>query len=92
MNRRELSPRESAVAELVPQGLTNPQIAARLGIAVATTKQNVGSILIKWNCDNRTQIAVEATRRDIQRNAEAADAGAAAADGPLAPAIPPRVL
>ena len=65
MNRRELTPRESAVTALVAQGLTNAEIAQRLGISVSTTKQNLASILIKWNCANRTQVAVEAARRGL---------------------------
>ena len=77
MNRRELSPRESAIAELVAKGLTNPEIAEHLAIAVATTKQNVTNILIKWNCTNRTQIAVEATRRGVRRDLDDTQASTA---------------
>lgn len=54
MSRLTLTLREHAVAELVAISMTNAQIANQLGVSVATTKQNVTNILIKWNCANRT--------------------------------------
>ena len=51
------------VAELVAQGRSNPEIAQTLGISLSTAKQNLANVMIKWNCANRTQVAVEAVRR-----------------------------
>ena len=65
MDRRELTPREITVVTLLTQGMTNGEIAARLNISVSTVKQNLASILIKWNCANRTQVAVESVRRGL---------------------------
>lgn len=62
-NRRNLTPRERMVAKLVEQGRSNPEIAQTLGISLSTAKQNLANVMIKWNCANRTQVAVEATRR-----------------------------
>ena len=63
MNRRELTARETAVAALVGQGRTNSEIAEILGVSLATAKRHLNNIMIKWNCANRTQVAVEAMRR-----------------------------
>ena len=51
------------VAELVAHGRSNPDIARILGISLSTAKQNLANVMIKWNCANRTQVAVEAVRR-----------------------------
>ena len=67
MDRRELTPRETTVVALLAQGMTNGEIAMRLNISVSTVKQNLASILIKWNCANRTQVAVESVRRSLRR-------------------------
>ena len=63
MNRRELTAREAAVAALVGQGRTNSEIMEILGVSLATAKRHLNNIMIKWNCANRTQVAVEAMRR-----------------------------
>lgn len=51
------------VAELVAHGRSNPEIARSLGISLSTVKQNLANVMIKWNCANRTQVAVESVRR-----------------------------
>ena len=63
MDRRVLTVREAAVAELVAKGMTNAEIAAVLNVSLATAKRHLNNIMIKWNCANRTQVAVEAIRR-----------------------------
>lgn len=73
MDRSQLSPREAGVASLLALGMTNVEIARRLQISVSTVKQNVTTVLIKWDCANRTQVAVEAVRREL--------AGVTAQDG-----------
>lgn len=62
-NRRRLTPREAAVVELVSRGLTNGEMARDLGVSLATVKRHLNNIMIKWNCSNRTQVAVLATLR-----------------------------
>jgi DNA-binding NarL/FixJ family response regulator len=83
MYRMHLTPRERSVASLVAQGMTNAQIADDLGVSVSTTKQNITNILIKWNCNNRTHIAVEALRRGVTAD----DADPAPADTGLPRAV-----
>lgn len=51
-----LSRREREVAELLTQGLSNKEIAARLFISVATTKDHVHSILRKTGCASRAEL------------------------------------
>lgn len=55
----QLSQREREVALLIADGLTNPEIAARLYISLPTVKTHVGRIMDKLGVDNRTQIALE---------------------------------
>ncbi len=69
MNRRRLTAREVAVVGLVAQGHTNGEIAADLGVSLATVKRHMNNIMIKWNCNNRTQVAVQATLRHAETTA-----------------------
>ncbi len=58
-----LSPREREVLELVAEGLTNREIAARLFISPVTARNHVSSILTKLGLENRTQAATWVARR-----------------------------
>ena len=60
-----LTPTETAVVELVAQGLTNPQIAERLFISRATVKTHLIHVFDKLSVSTRSQLAAEATRHDI---------------------------
>ncbi|MEU6175013.1 LuxR C-terminal-related transcriptional regulator [Streptantibioticus parmotrematis] len=53
-----LTRRESQVAELVAEGLTNQQIATRLVIARSTAENHVERILTKLGFTSRSQLAV----------------------------------
>jgi DNA-binding CsgD family transcriptional regulator len=55
---KRFSPREIQVLELASQGLTNPQIARRLGLSVHAIKFHLGSIYRKIGASNRTEAAV----------------------------------
>jgi LuxR family maltose regulon positive regulatory protein len=55
-----LTPRELEVLELLTQGLTNAEIAARLFIAPSTAKVHVRHILEKLGARNRLQAVVRA--------------------------------
>ena len=52
-----LTERERLVAELLRTGLSNKEIARRLGISLATTKSHVHSLLGKLNVRRRRQVA-----------------------------------
>ena len=58
-----LTPREREVIRLVSEGLSNKQIAQRLGIAERTAKFHVRQIMSKLGADNRAQAVALATRR-----------------------------
>jgi two-component system nitrate/nitrite response regulator NarL len=58
----EFSPRQREILELLCQGLSNKEIALRLGIADTTVKTHVSAIFIGLGVVNRTQ-AVLAARR-----------------------------
>ncbi|RJL34607.1 DNA-binding response regulator [Bailinhaonella thermotolerans] len=61
--RWPLTAREREVAELVAAGLTNRQIARRLGITLETVKKHLTHILAKTECPSRTVLAVAWQRR-----------------------------
>ena len=64
----ELSPREREVLLLLVKGLTNPEIAAALGISLGTAKAHVGHILEKLGVAARSEAAAEAYRRGLLCN------------------------
>ena len=55
---RRLTAREEEIAALIAEGLTNAQIAERLGISPVTAAHHVSSILDKLGVGSRTQVAV----------------------------------
>jgi DNA-binding NarL/FixJ family response regulator len=60
-----LSPRELQILELIVKGLSNKQIADRLGITEGTVKWHVNAILGRMNVSDRTQAAVAALNRGL---------------------------
>jgi len=61
-----LTPREQQVAELVAYGLTNREIARRLGIAEWTAVNHLRKVMRKLNCSSRVQVANwVANQRDV---------------------------
>jgi len=57
-----LSPREMEILEHVTRGLSNKEIAYKLGISHQTVKNHMTAILRKLHVDDRTQAAVYALR------------------------------
>jgi DNA-binding NarL/FixJ family response regulator len=58
-----LSPREMEILEYVTNGLSNKEIAYKLGISHQTVKNHMTAILRKLRVDDRTQAAVYALSR-----------------------------
>jgi DNA-binding NarL/FixJ family response regulator len=56
-HRAELTPRESEIAGLVAQGLSNKGIASKLVISQRTAETHVEHILMKLGFTSRAQIA-----------------------------------
>jgi DNA-binding CsgD family transcriptional regulator len=52
-----LTPAERDIADLVARGLTNPEIAARLGVSAGTIKDHVSSALRKLSVRTRAELA-----------------------------------
>jgi DNA-binding CsgD family transcriptional regulator len=57
-----LSPREMEILQFVTRGLSNKEIAAKLGISHQTVKNHMTAILHKLDVEDRTQAAVYALR------------------------------
>jgi DNA-binding CsgD family transcriptional regulator len=60
-----LTARESEVAVLIAEGLTNAQLAERLFISPKTAAVHVSNILAKLGLSSRTEIAAWSIRRDM---------------------------
>ncbi len=57
-----LSPREMEILQYVTRGMSNKEIAGRLGISHQTVKNHMTAILHKLDVEDRTQAAVYALR------------------------------
>lgn len=63
--RATLTRRETAILELLTEGLSNAEIAGRLVVSPVTVKHHVASVLDKLGADNRVQAAVYAVRSGL---------------------------
>ncbi|WFB08903.1 response regulator transcription factor [Streptomyces sp. LX-29] len=79
---RALTPREREVLALLGEGLPNPQIAERMGLAPSTVKDHVRAVLGKLGGLNRVQAAIVADRAGLVAGRPPV-AGPASAGGPL---------
>ncbi len=59
-----LTPAELDVVRQVAQGLTNPQIGAKLFISRRTVQAHLSSVFVKLGISSRSELAAEATRRN----------------------------
>ena len=58
-----LTPREDQVLRLLAAGLSDREVAARLGISPKTVEKHVGAVLRKTGAASRTAAAVRALQR-----------------------------
>jgi predicted ATPase/DNA-binding CsgD family transcriptional regulator len=61
---QSLTPTEAKVAELVSEGLTNPQIGQRMFISAGTVKTHVAHIFRKLDVHSRAELTAHAVRRN----------------------------
>jgi DNA-binding NarL/FixJ family response regulator len=64
-NLAPLTPAERSVLSLLAQGLSDAEIAAKLGRSEGTVKKHVSNILSKLGARNRTEAAVMAERHNL---------------------------
>jgi non-specific serine/threonine protein kinase len=62
----QLTPREQQVAQLVAEGMSNKEIAAKLVISLRTAEGHVERILTKQGFKSRTQIATWITQESVE--------------------------
>ncbi|HET7052341.1 MAG TPA: LuxR C-terminal-related transcriptional regulator [Solirubrobacterales bacterium] len=62
-----LTPTELQVAELAAEGLTNPEIGARMFIARGTVKVHLSHVYAKLDVRNRSELAAVVARRSASR-------------------------
>ena len=67
----ELTPREHEVLQLIAAGLTNLEIADRLGLSPYTAKTHVSRILTKLGARDRVQLVVLAYQTGIANSQQA---------------------
>jgi DNA-binding CsgD family transcriptional regulator len=60
-----LTPRERDVIALLAEGLSNKEIASRLGISPDTAKFHVGRLIDKLDATGRTDAVAHAARRGV---------------------------
>lgn len=60
---QSLTTTEGRVAELVAEGLTNPQVGERLFVSKRTVQTHLYNIFAKLGVQNRTELAAEVVRR-----------------------------
>ncbi len=73
----KLTPQETAVVSLLCEGLKNYAIGRRLGITEATANAHVRSLLRKFGCANRAELAARAVALGVVKMS---DPGARADD------------
>jgi DNA-binding CsgD family transcriptional regulator/tetratricopeptide (TPR) repeat protein len=64
-----LTPTEVKVVKLVAEGLSNPEIAGKLFLSRRTVQTHVSHVLAKLDLNSRIDIAREASRRKLGRDA-----------------------
>lgn len=58
----KLTPREGDLVRALMDGLSNKEIAARLGISVQTVKNGLGPVYDKYRVSSRLELVVRVTK------------------------------
>ena len=60
-----LTPTELRIVKLAAEGLTNPQIAERMFITRGTVKVHLSHVFAKLGVSTRSELAAQATKREL---------------------------
>jgi DNA-binding NarL/FixJ family response regulator len=71
----DLTPRETSVLVLLARGLSNKEVARKLGISEKTVKSHLTSVFQRIGVTDRTQAAVWAERRGLLRESDSGPSG-----------------
>ena len=71
----DLTPRETDVLSLVARGLSNRQIAAKLGLGLRTVESHVSNVLSKLGLTSRTEAALYTIRHHLVSSPASVDSG-----------------
>ncbi|MEV5238657.1 LuxR C-terminal-related transcriptional regulator [Streptomyces cinnamoneus] len=63
--------RERSVLRLLVRGQSNQQIARALGISIHGVKRHVSNLLLKFDCSNRTEVALAAAQLRLDQPSKA---------------------
>jgi DNA-binding NarL/FixJ family response regulator len=64
-HRSEVTPREQEVLEFVADGLSNREIAERLGVSTRTAQKHIENLFKKFDVHDRTELVAHAFRRGL---------------------------
>lgn len=56
IGRRPLSPRQRELLDLAAEGLTGPQIAARMGVGVGTVRSQMQQLLWRYSAGSQQEM------------------------------------
>jgi DNA-binding CsgD family transcriptional regulator len=65
---QRVTERERDVLRLLARGQSNQQIAHALGISIHGVKRHVSNLLLKFDCSNRTEVALAASQLELDAN------------------------
>lgn len=61
-----LTPQQHRIFQILSEGLSNKEVARRLGVHESTVKAHISALLAKLGCHNRTRLALLSLRYHLR--------------------------